>query len=122
MRNASVLLITLRGLATEVAKNLVLAGIGALTLVDSEPASEEDLGSNYFLRDSDVGSERAAAALARIQALNPRVSVSTSSLGDARSRLDTFDLVCLTDASVPLAVHTALVKTIVIYESTAGAQ
>jgi molybdopterin/thiamine biosynthesis adenylyltransferase len=55
MRGASVLLVTLRGLAVEVAKNLVLAGIGNLTVTDDEIVSEDDLGSNYFLRDADVG-------------------------------------------------------------------
>jgi ubiquitin-like 1-activating enzyme E1 A len=55
MRTASVLLVTLRGLSTEVAKNIVLAGIGKLTVVDSADVSPEDLGSGFFFRDEDVG-------------------------------------------------------------------
>jgi ubiquitin-like 1-activating enzyme E1 A len=55
MRTASVLLVTLRGLSTEVAKNIVLAGVGRLTLLDQVDVSPEDLGSGFFFRDEDVG-------------------------------------------------------------------
>lgn len=55
MRGASVLIVTLRGLASEVCKNIVLAGIGSLTLLDDQDVSEEDLGSGYFYRDEEVG-------------------------------------------------------------------
>lgn len=56
MKTASVLLVNFRGLATEVAKNIVLAGIGRLTLLDAAQVSQEDLGSGYFLREEDIGS------------------------------------------------------------------
>lgn len=57
MRNASVLIVNLRGLAAEVCKNIVLAGIGKLTIADERDVSEEDLGSGYFFRESDIGSK-----------------------------------------------------------------
>lgn len=49
------LLVTLRGLSAEIAKNIVLAGIGNLTLLDDQSVQEEDLGANFFLREDDVG-------------------------------------------------------------------
>jgi ubiquitin-like 1-activating enzyme E1 A len=55
IRNAHILLVSLRALGTEIAKNLTLAGISSLTIVDDELVTEEDLGSCYFLRDEDVG-------------------------------------------------------------------
>jgi len=55
IRNAHILLVSLRALGTEIAKNLTLAGINSLTIVDDELVTEEDLGSCYFLRDEDVG-------------------------------------------------------------------
>ena len=45
----------LRGTATETIKNIVLAGIGKLIIVDDEDVSEEDLGAGFFFRDEDVG-------------------------------------------------------------------
>lgn len=55
IRSANILLISLRALGTEIAKNLTLAGISSLTIVDDDPVTEEDLGAQYFLRDEDVG-------------------------------------------------------------------
>jgi ubiquitin-like 1-activating enzyme E1 A len=55
MRNATILVVRLRGVAGEVIKNIVLAGIGALVMVDDENVTEENLGAGLFFRDDDVG-------------------------------------------------------------------
>jgi ubiquitin-like 1-activating enzyme E1 A len=55
MRNAAILVVTLSGVATEAIKNMVLAGIGRLIVVDGQDVSEEDLGAGFFFRDEDVG-------------------------------------------------------------------
>lgn len=57
MRNATILVVRLRGVATEAIKNVVLAGIGKLIVMDDENVSEEDLGAGFFFRDGDVGSK-----------------------------------------------------------------
>jgi ubiquitin-like 1-activating enzyme E1 A len=54
MRNATILVVRLNGTATEAIKNMVLAGIGKLVIVDSEEVMEEDLGAGFFFRDQDV--------------------------------------------------------------------
>ncbi|KAH7920475.1 hypothetical protein BV22DRAFT_1021116, partial [Leucogyrophana mollusca] len=103
MRNATILVVRLRGTATEAIKNIVLAGIGKLVVVDSEEVHEEDLGAGFFFRDEDVGTKRVDAAKVRIESLNPLVTVETKhddSLLD-RESLDALvmavDLVCVTD-------------------------
>lgn len=55
MRNASILVVRLKGVATEAIKNIVLAGIGKLVIVDDQDVLEEDLGAGFFFRDEDVG-------------------------------------------------------------------
>jgi ubiquitin-like 1-activating enzyme E1 A len=55
MRNATILVIRLRGVATEAIKNMVLAGTGKLIIMDSDNVTEEDLGTGFFFRDEDVG-------------------------------------------------------------------
>lgn len=55
MRNATILIVRLRGSATEAIKNIVLAGIGKLVIVDTDDVSQEDLGAGFFFRDDDVG-------------------------------------------------------------------
>ena len=55
MRNATILVVRLKGTATEAIKNMVLAGIGKLVIVDTEEVAEEDLGAGFLFRDEDVG-------------------------------------------------------------------
>lgn len=45
----------MRALANEVAKNLVLAGIGSLTILDDQLVTEDDLGSQFFISELYVG-------------------------------------------------------------------
>ncbi|KAI5364875.1 Putative THIF-type NAD/FAD binding, ubiquitin-activating enzyme, ThiF/MoeB/HesA family [Septoria linicola] len=91
IRKAKVLLISLRAVGTEIAKNLTLAGISELTIIDGEEVTEEDLGSQFFLREEDIGKERAEAAIPRIQELNPRVNVrADGSLQDLLTRDQTY--------------------------------
>ena len=55
MRGATILIINLKGLATEVIKNIVLAGIGKLIVMDGANVSETDLGAGFFFTHEDVG-------------------------------------------------------------------
>ncbi|KND92164.1 DNA damage tolerance protein RHC31 [Tolypocladium ophioglossoides CBS 100239] len=77
IQNSNILLITMRALANEVAKNLVLAGVGSVTLLDGSPVTEADLGAQFLLSDCDdpVGQNRAEAASEGLRKLNPRVRV-----------------------------------------------
>jgi ubiquitin-like 1-activating enzyme E1 A len=63
MRNATILVLTVRGLATEVIKNIVLAGVGKLIMADNEDVKEEDLGTGFFFREEDVGRKVRFSAL-----------------------------------------------------------
>lgn len=42
----------MKALANEVAKNLVLAGIGSLTIIDHQDITEEDLGAQFFIAEA----------------------------------------------------------------------
>lgn len=97
---ANVLLITMRALANEIAKNLVLAGIGSLTLVDDQKVSEADLGAEFFLSEENIGENRAEAASREVQKLNPRVKVIADSgtiMEKGPSYFSAFDIVIATD-------------------------
>ncbi|KAJ7574412.1 hypothetical protein C8J56DRAFT_979563 [Mycena floridula] len=103
MKSATILVVRLRGTATEVIKNIVLAGIGKIIIVDEENVAEMDLGAGFFYRDEDVGKKRVDAAKARVESLNPLVTVQViptfSVLQDEHisSTLENVDLVCVTD-------------------------
>lgn len=100
IRNANILLITMKALANEIAKNLVLAGIHSLTIVDHEVVTENDLGAEFFITEADVGTNRAEAAAPQIRKLNPRVKVIVDPT-DIKSKgpdyFGAFDIVIATD-------------------------
>ncbi|TQV92609.1 hypothetical protein V2A60_009083 [Cordyceps javanica] len=111
IQGANILLITMRALANEVAKNLVLAGIGSLTILDSATVTEADLGAQFFQSDGDsaasagdsqshVGRNRAEAAAPALRKLNPRVQVHVDADGvktKGPSYFAAFDVVIATD-------------------------
>lgn len=100
IRNANILLITMKALANEIAKNLVLAGIHSITIVDHEVVTENDLGAEFFITEADVGTNRAEAAAPQIRKLNPRVNVIVDPT-DIKSKgpdyFGAFDIVIATD-------------------------
>ena len=55
------------------------AGLKSLTLQDTRAATIADLSANYFLREADVGQNRAlvVVALPRVRELNSYVNVSS---------------------------------------------
>lgn len=75
LRAANVLLVGMKALSNEIAKNLVLAGIGSLTILDHELVTEYDLCSQFLITEEDIGKNRAEAALPQAQKLNPRVQL-----------------------------------------------
>ncbi|KAK1242557.1 hypothetical protein MKX08_005369 [Trichoderma sp. CBMAI-0020] len=102
IQNANILLITIRALANEIAKNLVLAGVGSLTVLDSAIVTEADLGAQFLLSEVDtpVGQNRAEAASVALRKLNPRVQVIVDSEGvksKGPSYFANFDIVIATD-------------------------
>ena len=77
IRNANVLLIGMKALGNEIAKNLVLAGIGGITIMDHQAVVEEDLGSQFLINEEYIGQNRAQAAGAELRKMNPRVNIIT---------------------------------------------
>ncbi|KAJ6179073.1 hypothetical protein N7519_009534 [Penicillium mononematosum] len=81
IRSANILLITVKALANEVAKNLVLAGIGSLTIIDHQDVTEEDLGAQFFVAEAQseqdvIGKNRAQVAGPQIHKMNTRVKLN----------------------------------------------
>lgn len=61
------------------AKNVILAGIRALTIHDTKSVEVRDLSSQFYLTEEDVGQNRAEACKEKLQELNNAVTVSASS-------------------------------------------
>lgn len=76
MALSNVLVVGLRGLGVEIAKNICLAGVKSVTLFDPHTVKIEDLSTQFFLRPEDVGNKsRAEATAPRLAELNTYVPV-----------------------------------------------
>ncbi|GAN10669.1 SUMO-activating enzyme subunit 1 isoform X2 [Mucor ambiguus] len=95
---ASILVAGMRALSDEVCKNIALAGVASVTLLDHETVTEFDLGAQFFLTEASVGQNKAEAAAASIRNLNPRVQVIVDQQ-DIREKqaeyFESFSAVCL---------------------------
>ncbi|XP_027340708.1 SUMO-activating enzyme subunit 1A-like isoform X2 [Abrus precatorius] len=90
LSKAHVLVYGMKGTVAEFCKNIVLAGVGSLTLVDDRVATEEALVSNFlFPPDENVFSGKTLAELCcnSLKDFNPMVRVSVEK-GD----LSSFDI------------------------------
>ena len=92
-----VLIVGMRGLGVETAKNLILAGPASVALYDPKIVSINDLGANFYLNESHVGKlSRAAGSLDQLKDLNPNVKVSVIDKLTLEDHLD-YDVVCYTE-------------------------
>lgn len=67
---AHICLINASATGTEILKNLVLPGVGAVTVVDSKRVTVADVGNNFFVTADSVGSSRAQCAVQLLRELN----------------------------------------------------
>ena len=96
----------LRGIGIECAKNLVLTGVGEVTLHDDTLVSSEDLPTNFFIRSEDIGVKtRSQASHPSLQALNTQVKVHCKEGQIDESFLSHFSLVIFCDTSVSCLLH-----------------
>ncbi|XP_067874947.1 SUMO-activating enzyme subunit 1 isoform X1 [Heterodontus francisci] len=108
LRGSRVLLVGMKGLGAEVAKNLTLAGVKALTLLDHQQATPEDARSQFLIPNGSLGRNRAEASLERAQNLNPMVEVKvvTENIKDkSQEFFAQYDAVCLTCCPLDVMVR-----------------
>uniref|UniRef100_H2Z056 E1 ubiquitin-activating enzyme n=1 Tax=Ciona savignyi TaxID=51511 RepID=H2Z056_CIOSA len=75
MGAANILISGMKGLGIEVAKNVILGGVKAVTLHDEENAKVDHLSSQYFVTKSDIGKNLAEVSAVQVSELNPYVPV-----------------------------------------------
>lgn len=108
LRQSKVLMLNFNGVASEVAKILVLAGIDTLTIVDDQPLVADDITSNLFCRtrfgSSNSNGEakeekfRTHQVQEKLRRLNPLVKVNVDNTSILDKKPDDFkgyDLVTL---------------------------
>ncbi|PNY07524.1 ubiquitin-activating enzyme E1 1-like protein [Trifolium pratense] len=102
---SSVLVSGMRGLGAEIAKNLILAGVKSVTLHDEGNVELWDLSSNFVFSENDIGKNRAAASVSKLQELNNAVLVLSLTTKLTKEQLSNFQAVVFTEISLEKAVE-----------------
>ncbi|XP_062503209.1 SUMO-activating enzyme subunit 1-like isoform X2 [Corticium candelabrum] len=99
LQASTVLVVGMCGLGAEVCKNIALAGIKQLTVMDNRCVTGEEYGAKFLLLPSDIGKNRAEACVSRLKELNPMVEI-LSDVDSVDEKQDSYfaqyDVVCLT--------------------------
>ena len=85
------------GIGTEALKNLILPGVGLVTILDNKLVDEEDLKSNFFLTPESVGKPRHSETLKYLLELNPDVKGQSSEESLSEDNIKNFTLVIATE-------------------------
>ena len=95
--NLKILIIGLRGLGIEIAKNLILAGPKEVFISDKNKCQINDLNSNFYINEEDIDNKiREEECLKKLSLLNKYVEVSIYK-GNFREDLNRFNLIIITE-------------------------
>merc|ERR1712232_1136272 len=98
-----VLIIGQRGFGVETAKNLILAGPKSVTLYDPTTVAINDLSSNFYLSEADVGKKtRAEGTVTQLKELNPYVDVAVTPTF-TEADVSKYSIICVTENFVGLS-------------------
>lgn len=100
MGSASVLIAGMKGLGVEIAKDVILSGVKSVTVQDEGQTNWRDLSSQFFLKESHIGENRASSCVQQLAALNPHVDVSAHTGPLDEELILKFQVVVLTDSSL----------------------
>lgn len=114
LRNANVLVVGVGGVGAYAAEMIVRAGVGHITIADSDRVSESNINRQLVALHSTIGMEKCDVLSARLKDINPELRLTTvnrfikDSETDALLDSDKFDYVV--DAIDTLSPKLALIK------------
>jgi len=111
LRNSKIACCNFSATQAEICKNIVLAGIGSLTLLGDSIVQERDLGANFLIK---IPSEHKSpvytneAVLERLKTLNDRVKINidvSSVESKDENYFKNFTLILLSKSSLSTQIH-----------------
>ena len=86
-------------LSSEILKNLILSGVGEVTLIDKAKITQDDTKTNFFVDLDDIGKCRGEIVLKNLLELNPDVKgnfiekTAQEFLDDANNNINKYDII-----------------------------
>ena len=97
--NMKILILGLRGLGIEIAKNIILSGTKKVTIFDDNICLINDLSSNFYINENDINiNRRDKSCLNKLCELNPYVEVSIiENKNDIKEKILEHDILIITE-------------------------
>ena len=94
-----ILIVGLRGLGVEIAKNIILAGPNHVSIFDPEIVKINDLGANFYLSIDDIKNKkrRDEACLKKLSELNPYTQCDIMEGLDILTQIKKYNLIIITE-------------------------
>lgn len=103
MKNSRVLVIGTTTPFVEIMKNLILMGVGEITIADNRIITIDDLETNYYLNSNDLGKDFVNIVGFRMQKLNPIIKINKYSKNDFNNEfLELFTIVIILNCDYKL--------------------
>ena len=96
LQNLKILIIGMRGLGVEIAKNLILSGVKEVKIFDKDICEINDIGSNYYLSEKNIGDRRDISCLQKLKELNSYVNIEIFE-EDILENISFFDVIVITE-------------------------
>ena len=89
----------IRGLGIEISKNIILAGPKKVTIFDKNKIVINDLTSNFFLQEEDIGKRRDEISIKKLKELNNYVDCDYLKDGykNISDLIDEYDIIVITE-------------------------
>ena len=101
LTESKILILGYNGACLELCKNLILAGISKINLVSDEIINIEDLSTNYYATESDIGKKVTDVIQEKLSELNPYVTFVTNE----KYSFNEYDTVVLVNGNIKNALH-----------------
>ena len=92
-----ILIYGVRGLGLEISKNIILAGPKKVTILDNNKIVFKDLGTNFYLKDNDIGKRRDETSLSKLKELNYNVKCDFLKEGKIQDIIDDYDVIVISE-------------------------
>ena len=91
------IIIGLRGIGIEITKNLLLSGVNFIEIYDENKCDIKDMGSNFYISNSDINKRRDEASISQLKDLNEYAQILIYRGNDIINDLTNFNLVIITE-------------------------
>lgn len=96
LQNIRILIVGMRGLGIEISKNIILSGVNEVKIFDENICQINDLGSNFYISEKDIGKPRDISCLKKLKELNSYVKIDIFR-GNIEEKINEFDAIIITE-------------------------